>query len=151
MFYGIIMTLDEIINEWKSDAVIDKTSLGTESLKIPVLHSKYMKIYYEERRKLKALEFQSKDLYLAKYEYYNGKMSEEELEKRGWEPFVKLLMKAESEQYIQADKDIIQTNIKSVNQKEKMSILEEIIKNLNQRNFQIKNAIDYMKWTNGEM
>ena len=60
-------------------------------------------------------------------------------------------MKAESEQYIQADKDIIQTNIKSVNQKEKMSILEEIIKNLNQRNFQIKNAIDYMKWTNGEM
>lgn len=49
------MTLDEIINEWKSDAVIDKTSLGTESLKIPVLHSKYMKIYYEERRKLKSL------------------------------------------------------------------------------------------------
>ena len=28
-------------------------------------------------------------------------------------------------------------------------MIAEIIKNLNQRNFQIKNAIDYLKFTNG--
>jgi hypothetical protein len=145
------MTLDEIIDEWKKDSVLDPTSLGTESLKIPVLHSKYMKIYYEERRRLKAGEFRSKDMYLAKHEYYTGKMSEEELKSRNWIPFDKILLKAESEMYIQSDQDIIQTNIKIVNQREKMSLLEEIVKNLNQRNFQIKNAIDYMKLTGGEL
>jgi len=90
-------------------------------------------------------------MYLAKHEYYAGKMSEEELKERGWEPFDKLLLKTETEMYMQSDKEIIQTNIKIVNQKEKMSLLEEIIKNLNQRNFQIKNAIDYMKLTGGEL
>jgi hypothetical protein len=145
------MTLDEIIDEWRNDCQLDSTALGAESLKIPVLHSKYMKIYYEERRRLKAIEFQIKDLQLAKHEYYTGKMSEEELRERGWEPFEKILLKSESEMYMQSDKDIIQTNIKTVNQKEKMSLLEEIIKNLNQRNFQIKNAIDYMKLTGGEL
>lgn len=145
------MTLDDIINEWKLDSNIDSSKLGIESLQIPVLHSKYMKIYYEERRKLKAFEFQNKDLYLSKHEYYTGKMSEEELRERGWVPFEKILLKTEAEMYMQSDKDIIQTNIKIVNQKEKMSLLEEIIKNLNQRNFQIKNAIDYMKLTGGEL
>jgi hypothetical protein len=145
------MTLDEIIEEWKNDSILDHTKLGAESLNIPVLHSKYMKIYYEERRRLKAFEFQNKDMYLAKHEYYTGKMSEEELKERGWEPFEKILLKTEAEMYMQSDKDIIQTNIKIVNQKEKMSLLEEIVKNLNQRNFQIKNAIDYMKLTGGEL
>ena len=145
------MTLDDLMTEWQEDAQIDHTSLGMESLKIPKLHSKYLKYYYEERRRLKALEFQSKDLYLAKHEYYNGKMSEEELEERGWEPFQKILLKAESEMYVQSDQDIISVNIKIVNQKEKMSLLEEVIKNLNQRNFQIKNAIDYLKFTGGEI
>ena len=78
-------------------------------------------------------------------------ISEEELNERGWEPFQKILLKAESEMYIQSDEDIISVNIKIVNQKEKMSLLEEVIKNLNQRNFQIKNAIDYLKFTGGEI
>ena len=74
------MKLDELSQEWIQDAKIDTTELGIASLKIPELHSKYLKIYFDERRKLKALEFQSKDLSLKKYEYYNGKLSQEELD-----------------------------------------------------------------------
>ena len=40
-------------------------------------------------------------------------------------------------------------DMKMVNQKEKMSFLEEVIKNLNQRNFQIRNAIEWKKFTQG--
>lgn len=143
------MTLDEIIEEWRKDAKLDRTELGTESLNIPVLHSKYLKIYFEERRKLKAQEFASKELSLKKYEYYNGKLSQEELDELKWEPFMKRLMKNEIDMYLESDKGIIQQNMKIVNQKEKLAFLEEVIKNLNQRNFQIKNAIDYLKFTNG--
>jgi hypothetical protein len=50
---------------------------------------------------------------------------------------------------LESDKDIIQSSVKIVNQKEKLAFLEEVIKNINQRNFQIKNAIDWKKFTNG--
>jgi hypothetical protein len=118
-------------------------------LKIPELHSKYLKIYFDERRKLKALEFQSKDLSLKKYEYYNGKLSQEELDELNWEPFVKRLMKNEVDMYLDSDKDIIQNNVRIINQKEKLAFLEEVLKNVNQRNFQIKNAIEWKKFTQG--
>jgi len=143
------MTLDEIAAEWTKDSKIDKTELGVESIKIPELHSKYLKIFFDERRRLKGLQFQSRETYLRKYEYYNGKMSEEEMKALGWEPFMKRLMKNEVDHYLDADKDMIQEKAKIVNQEEKIDMIAEIIKNLNQRNFQIKNAIDYLKFTNG--
>lgn len=143
------MTLDQLMEEWRKDSTIDSTELGQASMKVPELHSKYLKVYFEERRKLKAHEFSSKDLFLKKYEYYNGKMSQEELDEMSWEPFMKRLMKNEIDMYLESDKDIVQTNIRIVNQKEKLAFLEEVIKNINQRNFQIKNAIDWKKFTNG--
>jgi hypothetical protein len=143
------MKLEEISQEWIKDSKIDTTELDIESIKIPQLHSKYLKVYFEERRKLKALEFQSKELFLNKYEYYHGRLSDEELQQLNWEPFMKRLMKNEVDLYLESDKDIIQTNMRIVNQKEKLDMLEEILKNLNQRNFQIKNAIDWKKFTQG--
>ena len=143
------MTLDQLMEEWRKDSSIDSTELAVESLKVPELHSKYLKIYFEERRKLKGLEFQSKELFLKKYEYYNGKLSQEELDELNWEPFMKRLMKNEIDMYLESDKDIVQTNVRIVNQKEKLNFLEEVIKNINQRNFQIKNAIDWKKFTQG--
>lgn len=143
------MTLDQLIEEWRQDAPIDTTELAVASMKVPELHAKYLKLYFEERRKLKSIEFQSKELSLKKYEYYNGKLSQEELDELNWEPFMKRLMKNEIDMYLESDKDIIQSSVKIVNQKEKLAFLEEVIKNINQRNFQIKNAIDWKKFTNG--
>jgi hypothetical protein len=143
------MTLDQMMEEWRLDATVDSTELGIASLKIPELHSKFLKIYFDERRKLKALEFQSKELSLKKYEYYNGKLSQEELDELNWEPFVKRLMKNEVDMYLDSDKDIIQNNVRIINQKEKLAFLEEVLKNVNQRNFQIKNAIEWKKFTQG--
>lgn len=143
------MTLDQISEEWRKDAAIDSTELGTESLKIPQLHSKYMKIYFDERQKLKAYEFKSRETFLKKYEYYNGRMSREELEEAGWAPFVKKLMKNEIDMYIDSDKDIINIKMRMEAQKEKIDFLEEVLKNINQRNYQIKNAIEWQRFTNG--
>jgi hypothetical protein len=58
-------------------------------------------------------------------------------------------MKNEIDMYIDSDKDIIGNNMRIVNQKEKLGFLEEVLKNLNQRNFQIRNAIEWKKFTQG--
>tara|TARA_E500000178_G_C16868685_1_gene683254 strand:- start:44 stop:478 length:435 start_codon:yes stop_codon:yes gene_type:complete len=143
------LTLDQILEEWRKDSKIDTTNFDNESTKIPVLHSKYLKIYYEERKRLKGYEFQYKEMHRKKYEYYNGRLSQQELEDLEWEPFVKRLMKNEIDTYIQSDKDILQLNARIANQLEKNSCVEDIIKNINQRNFQIKNAIEWKKFTQG--
>jgi len=143
------MTLDQIAEEWKKDSSVDSTELGKESLKIPQLHSKYMKIYFDERQRLRGYEFKSKETFLKKYEYFNGRMSREELEEAGWEPFVKKLMKNEIDMYLDSDTEIININMRIVAQKEKIDFLEEVLKNINQRNYQIRNAIEWQKFTNG--
>jgi hypothetical protein len=58
-------------------------------------------------------------------------------------------MKNEIDMYLEADKEVIEINLRIFNQKEKLDFIEEVIKNLNQRNFQIKNAIEWKKFTQG--
>jgi hypothetical protein len=143
------MKLEDIQTQWELDCKIDRTELGEESLKIPQLHSKYFKIYSSERLTLKKLESDYKILYKQKYEYFNGNISEEELNENGWEPFQLKLLKSDIPLYMEADSDLIKIKQRIELQQEKLDFLDSIIKSLTNRGFQIKNAIDWMKFTQG--
>jgi len=142
------MKLEEIEALWEQDSKIDRTDLDNESLKIPTLHSKYYKIYLREKVQLKAEEQEYKIYYKLKHEYYTGKMSKEELDEHGWEPF-QFVLKNDLQVYIDADKDIADRLLKLQVQREKVDLLESIIKTLNGRGFLIKNAIDFIRFTSG--
>ena len=117
-------------------------------LKIPNLHSKYYKIYLREKVQLKSEEQEYKQYYKIKYEYYTGKMSQEDLRENGWEPF-QFLLKNDLQVYIDSDTDISERLLKLQVQREKVDLLESIIKTLNTRGFLIKNAVDFIKFTSG--
>ena len=51
--------------------------------------------------------------------------------------------------FIESDKDILELSEKISYQKEKIDYLESIIKSLNTRGFQIKNAIEWKRFTMG--
>lgn len=142
------MKLEEIESHWEQDSKIDRTDLDNESLKIPSLHSKYYKLYLREKVQLKAEEQEYKLYYKLKHEYYTGKLSKQELDEYGWEPF-QFVLKNDLQVYIDADKDIAERLLKLQVQKEKVDLLENIIKTLNGRGFLIKNAIDFIKFTSG--
>jgi hypothetical protein len=142
------MKLEEIEALWEQDSKIDRTDLDNESLKIPTLHSKYYKIYLREKVQLKAEEQEYKIYYKLKHEYYTGKMSKEDLDEHGWEPF-QFVLKNDLQVYIDADKDIADRLLKLQVQREKVDLLESIIKTLNGRGFLIKNAIDFIRFTSG--
>lgn len=145
------MNITEITELWKSDSEIDRTELGNESLKIPKLHSKYYNLFIQERLTLKKLEGDYKQLYRVKFEYYNGILSEEELEEYGFQPFALKVLKTDLPIYIESDKDLQTLQAKIAIQKEKIEFLESIIKSLTNRGFQIKSAIDFMKFQHGVM
>ena len=143
------MKLEDIQELWHRDSEIDYTELGTESIRIPQIHDKYLKIFTDERIRLKGVEFELSKMVRIKTEYYSGKMSQEELERRGWEQYLGRLLKNEIANYIESDDDVIKLKQQLVILQEKITYLDSVIKMINNRGFQIKNALDWLKFSHG--
>ena len=143
------MKLEDIQELWHRDSEIDYTELGTESIRIPQIHDKYLKIFTDERIRLKGVEFELSKLVRAKTEYYSGKMSQEELERHGWEQYLGRLLKNEITNYIESDDDVIKLKQQLVVLQEKVNYLDSVIRMINNRGFQIKNALDWLKFSHG--
>jgi hypothetical protein len=144
------MRLEAIFELWAEDSQIDRTDLGHESLKISNLHHKYYKIFANERLVLRALEADLKTLRFEKYEFFTQGPTRQTKEK-GWElPPVGRVLKSDVSAYIEADKDIIALSLKIGLANEKVDLLESIIRSLQNRGFQIKTALDFVKFQNGQ-
>ena len=143
------MKLEEIQELWNRDREIDIAELAIESVRIPQLHDKYLKIYIDERIKLKSLEFELSKMVRLKNDYYSGRMAKEDLEKLGWEPFLGMILKGEMHSYLEADEDVFRIKTKIVMMEEKINYLDSIVKMINNRGFQIKSAIDWIKFKSG--
>jgi hypothetical protein len=143
------MKIEDIQNLWSRDSKIDHTELSTEALRIPSLHSKYFRIFTEERLRLRKYELDLKKLKLEKYEFYTQGPTEE-THAKGWRlPPIGKVIKSEVNNYVDADDDIIQLTLKVGIQQEKIEMLESIIKSLTNRGFLIKSAIDFEKFKVG--
>ncbi len=145
------MKIEEIQKLWNIDCVIDDTELDSESLKIPELHNKYLKIFSEEKLKLVRMYSKQKELRRLKWLYYTGKLDQETLENLEWNVFELDIKKNRNdlEMFIDSDKDIVEMNDRIEYHKEKINYLETIIKSLSTRGFLIKNSIDWKKFTMG--
>lgn len=143
------MNIEEIMELWNTDTNIDKTELGDESLKIPKLHSKYYNILIKERLVLRKYYEDMKKLKLDKYEFFTQGPSEETRDK-GWRlPPKGMILKGDIPMYMDADQDVIDLTLKIGLQQEKVDLLESIIKTIINRNFVIKNAIEWNRFTMG--
>ena len=98
---------------------------------------------------LKSIDFKHKELLRLKHEYYVGTISDEDLMERGWQPNPLKIMRSDIQMYIDADTDIVELLQKRALQQEKVDLVNDILKSINTRGFQIKNAIDWIRFTNG--
>jgi len=144
------MKLDEVFGQWKKDSKIDRNDLTGESLRISELHWKYLQIYTSEKLVFNRKNADYKILFRLKFEYYLGTLSDEELKEKGWEPNPLRIIRQDLQTYIDADKDIVQANLMLLQQEEKVSALENIIKSINNRSYNINNALNDIKFKNGE-
>ena len=143
------MKFEEIQKLWSGDCHIDETELSQESVKIPQLHNKYLILFHDEKLRLRTMKFDHSKLLKVKREYFSGRMDETELEAYDWEPFQYKLLKADVQEYIDADDDIIEGKKKISLQEEKVEYLEAVVKSLSTRGYLIKNAIDWKRLTEG--
>jgi tRNA U34 5-carboxymethylaminomethyl modifying enzyme MnmG/GidA len=141
------MDLEKIQSMWEKDSIIDPDNLHEESLKISQLHSKYYTIYNTiSLLKEKALDTYSK-VRLERYNYYTGKASVEVYVE---EPFpYKVRDKEALQRHMDADERISKIEMKIKYYDVMLKFLEEVIKMISNRNYSIKNAIDWHKFVSG--
>ena len=144
------MKLSEIQDEWKRDSVISEVDLGRESLKTPQLHSKYLNYLSNAKLRLRKEESKYLSLRRLKYKYYRGEMSRSELETLGWSQFLgNKPLKNEMDEFLQCDEDLNSSLDAIEYLKTSIYTLEQILKSLNSRTWDIKSAIEYLKFTSG--
>ena len=141
--------IEDIISSWREDCKLDDTELDIEALKIPNLHAKYLKMLAEHRVKLRALRIKQKQLNQTLYDYYKGDLNNpEDLTTIKRDPWPKTVLKQDMPMYIESDEEMVKMNSKVAMQEEIVGVCEEILKSINNRGFQIKNAIDWRRLTN---
>lgn len=143
------MTFDDIYNEWQQDGEIDVANLAAESAKIPNLHNKYYRMYITEGLKLKKLRAEYKQLVKLKTDYYRGDLDAEELKQHGWPPQPLKIMRQDLPTYLDADSDIINKSLRIGLVEANVEYLESIVRQINNRGYQIKNIIDFERFRTG--
>ena len=141
------MNLDKIQEMWERDANIDPDNLHNESLKIPQLHSKYYTIY----NTISLLREKARESYnrirLERHNYYTGKAPAETYVE---EPFpYKVREKDAIQRHMDADEKMSAINMKIKYYDVILKFLEEIIRNVSNRTYQIKNAIEWQQFQSG--
>lgn len=132
---------------WSEDSKIDPDNLHTESLNIPVLHAKYFDLYNNLNLLRKKAEQQRKNIRHERYEYYSGKSDPQVYIDN---PFPKKIRDKDTMQkYLDADEKLSGLSLKIEYYETMMKYLEEILKQVTNRTYQIKNAIEFMRFSSG--
>ena len=139
--------LDTIQDMWEKDAKIDRDNLHDESLNIPSLHAKYFQIYNTIFLLRKKAEQQRKNIRHERYEYFSGKADPDVYIQN---PFPKKIRDKDTmTKYLVADEKLSNASLKIEYYDTMLTYLESILKVIQNRTYQIKNAIEFMRFNAG--
>ena len=137
---------------WKKDSTIDELNLDESSRESAKLHGKYLELLSVNRMKLKKAEMDFKVILKNKFLHYNGKLSQMEIEDLGWDydPLNGLtILKGDMDKFYDSDPIIQEQQAKIQYLEEVCATLKEILENVKWRHQNIKNMIEWRKFTSG--
>ena len=144
------MKLGEIQTEWKNDSKINQLELGDAATRTPTLHAKYLTVLSNVKLQLRKAESDYNNMRRLKYRYYRGELTQSELEKLNLEQYMGTKpLKNEMEEFMTCDVDLNMLTDKIEYYKTVVFTLEQILRSINSRTWDIKSAIEWNKFTNG--
>ena len=154
-FNSLNQRFQKIKEEWSKDTQIDfqfKNKQYTEdlarlALEIPFQHNKYLNHYTDLSQIKTSLEFEHRRLLREKREYYGG---EADAKTYAEKPFGNSIKTSEKMKvYLESDDELIniEAKIKFIGQM--LYFLDHVMKQISNRGFQIKSAIEWEKFING--
>ena len=142
-----MIDLESLQKMWEEDSEIDKDNLHDESLKIPQLHAKYFDLYNTIFLLRKKADQQRKNIRHERYEYFSGKADPDVYVR---DPFPKKIRDKDTMQkYLDADEKLSTSSLKIGYYDTMLAYIESILKVIQNRTYQIKNAIEFMRFQSG--
>ena len=138
--------LNKLKEQAKQDLQIDRTNLVDESLRTPILHSKWLSLHADLKAKARKLQYEFDVMYKERWLYYNGKSSPKVYKE---EPFDLKILKGDTSIFLVADQKLLEIKNRLEEIKDIIAFVEGVIAEINKRSFHIKNAIDVLRWENG--
>ena len=144
------MKLGEIQTEWKNDSKINQLEPGDEAVRTATLHAKYLTVLSNVKLQLRKAESDYNNMRRLKYRYYRGELTQSELDKINLPQYMgNKPLKNEMEEFLSCDEDLNMLTDKIEYYKTVVYTLEQILRSINSRTWDIKSAIEWNKFTNG--
>jgi len=147
------MNIEDLLEMWGGDSKIDEHALDDTTIRGASLHSKYLELHSVAKLRLKKKEQDLSVLKKDKWLWFNGKMEKSEIDKHGWpyDPFngMSKPLKSDLTQFFDSDKDIMEASMAIEYQKTYVEACKEILDTIKWRHTQIKNIIDWRRFTSG--
>lgn len=140
------MDLEKLQEQADKDLKINDTELDLESLKTPQLHNQYMKHLTKYKLMLSRAETEYNLMKKEKWEYYTGKADASVYAEK---PFDLKILRTDIDKYLDSDVDLQKQKQKVDYLDTVVEFLDRTIRQIGNRGFTIKNAIDWRKFTSG--
>lgn len=129
--------LQKYIDESSVDFIWDSDKIRDKMYKMPIIHNKWLRYFYKERDELIKAEKNLLSLYRKKYYYYKDDYDHKlDVKQIAW--------------HIESD-DEYAKKLYNVNlRKEVVSYVEKTIRRITSFSFDMKNIIEYLKFSNGQ-
>lgn len=142
------MTLKQYQSMVPGDLTLDKSNLDEESARTAQLHNKYLNFYLDETSRLDELKRKFDILWLKQTLYYLGRSTPEIYKEKPFDLKVKPI-KSEVEQWLRADDSVQACDVLVKDQEKIVKYLNDQLKQINQRGYEIRAMIDWIKFKNG--
>ena len=140
------MTLEELQDIAEKKLKINDTELDLEALKTPQLHNEFLKHYNKFKLMKTKASAELATIKLHKWEYYTGKADPMVYQQK---PFNLKILKQDVDKYIEADEDYQKLKQKVDYLETIVAFLDRTIRQIQNRGFLIKDAIEWRKFTSG--
>jgi hypothetical protein len=140
------MNLEQLQELADKKLKINDTELDLESLKTPQLHNEFLKHLTTFKLMLSRAETEYNILKKDKWEYYTGKADASVYAEK---PFDLKILRTDIDKYLDADIDLQKAKQKVDYLETTVDFLDRTIRQISNRGFTIKNAIDWRKFTSG--
>ena len=145
-----ITDLEHLMELWLEDAPINEMELGRDSLNASKLHAKYLNIMTTHNMIIKKIMVDYQELKHMRWQYYRGDLNNpQDLSKYGLEPMDHNILKGDIQSWLDQDKELNKLLLKKAHHEEIVDACKEIIKQVNNRNWSIRNAIEFSKFITG--
>lgn len=141
------MKMDEYRNIADVDLKLNLDEIDRKSVELPLIQGKWLKFFSDEALILKELKIRQREILRDRWLYYSGKADPDVYRD---EPLDLKILKTDMDIFLDSDKKVTDIQRRVELQQEKVNYIENVLKTLNNMQWNIRNAIEYLKFSHGQ-